>query len=215
MKTQWSLSKLGTYEKCGAQYDYRYLQKLPSAANAAASRGINHHAIVEAYINTQAVELTEGLEFYKNFFDSVLATDGDIFSELKLAVTEDWQPCDWEGGWGRGVLDLLVIPKDAKKAYKYDWKTGKMYDDHYEQKELYAALVFAHYPQLEELEAIHVYLDLKKNTSRTYHRSQMADIQAKWSGKAAKLDNPDLTPSPGFYCRWCGFSRSKGGPCRY
>ena len=215
-KMRWSLSALKLYERCGAQYDYRYNQKLPSDAGPAANRGTEQHALIETFIKVGG-ELAPELDFYTLFLRDIRAyRDGAILPEHQLAVDQDWKPVLWDDpkAWARGILDLLLLPETGC-ATVYDWKTGKMYDDHFDQKELYAAFVLSCYPTLTEVESVHTYLDLKKNTTRVYHISQLAAVQQKWTERAGKMEQKDYTPTPGWHCKWCSYSRGKGGLCKF
>lgn len=213
---RWSYSRLGCYEKCGAQFYYKYVENLPSDSGKAANRGTDLHALMEIYIKTALTKLPPELEFYQNFLDELRASSHSILPEHKLAVNENWEGVEWEDetAWGRGILDLLVVPAGTR-ATLYDWKTGKEYDDHYEQKELYASLVFANFRDIVEVDAVHTYLDLRRNTSRTYHRDQAPAMMQRWTERANKMLQEDYTPSPGYYCKWCSYSRGKGGKCKF
>ena len=75
--------------------------------------------------------------------------------EQKLAMSEEFKPISFFDGkaWFRGVLDVVVV--GGTIARSTDWKTGKMPDDgdaEYEQLALSAQLVFAHYPEVQEVE---------------------------------------------------------------
>lgn len=209
--TSWSLSKLGTFEKCPAKYKYRYLDKLVDPPGPSAARGTAIHATVEQYMLTKA-PLPEEFSHYTSFLDNVVAAGG--LPEVKLAVDEEWQPTDFSSGWLRAVLDALIIQENS--AILYDWKTGKEYDDHYDQKQLYALCVFSHYPEVQEVRSVHVYVDHGKNTERTYHRSNVPAMQSQWNERARKLLTAEsFYPNPNYGCRWCSYSRSKGGPCKF
>ena len=37
----------------------------------------------------------------------------------------------------------------------------------------------------------------------------------QWEARAQKmLDDKKLEPAPGYFCKWCAFGKSKGGPCK-
>ena len=189
---------------------------MPQTGSIASNRGTDTHALIEKYLISGA-ELPFELSYSQGFLGELRASAHLVLPEHKLAVDKDWVGVGWDSpdAWCRGILDLLIVPRGAK-ATVYDWKTGKMYDEHYEQKELYAALVFANLAEeIVEVEAIHVYLDLKKNTTRTYHRTQVEPVHQRWKARADKLLQEDYTPLPGWYCRYCSYSKLKGGPCKF
>lgn len=212
----WSLSRLQCYEKCAAQYKFRYVELLPvGLPGPAAARGTLAHAAMENYIKGELKQLPDEISFYQQFLDNIIAhSDCELVPELKLAVDKEWKPADFDGDyWWRGVLDLFL--KHPQIVIVYDWKTGKVYDDHQDQREIYSLGIFSHH-DVDEVRAVHVYLDHKLNRETIYHRNMVPELREKWTGRVEKmLNDTDLIPSPGFYCRYCNFSRAKGGPCRF
>lgn len=213
---KWSLSSLGCYEKCAARYKYRYIDGLIDAPGAAASRGTLIHSTVEAFIRGLSIELPANLALYRGFFDGIKRVDGDVLPEHKLALNEQWEPTDFSADnvWWRGVLDLLIV--EPNRLTLYDWKTGKIYDDHDDQKEIYSLATLLHHPKLYEVRAIHVYLDLGKNREKTIHRDHVPALQDKFLRRVNRMQtDTDFIPNPSFMCRYCSFSAAKGGPCRF
>lgn len=223
LPTNWSLSKLGQFTKCRRKFLYSYIQRLPSKKGVAASRGIEMHAQIEAYFISQA-ELPAPLAHYQEWFDVLRGMDHT--AEEKLAMREGWLSCVWEDpdAWWKGVLDLSV--RQAPRAWVFDWKSGKIYPDHEDQKELYAIATFVRYEDIHEIESTHVYLDLGKNTTVRYRREQLPALIAKWNGKlvpymqALKLYDPETADmffvcNPSYLCNYCDFSKSQGGPCPF
>lgn len=187
---------------------------LPETKSAAANRGVNLHKCIEDYLVMQT-PLPAELSHYEGW----LATMSGVmaFPEHKIAVDDKWQLCGWEDpdAYMRSVVDLKYVLA-PEHVVNYDWKSGKIYDDHVDQKELYAIMVSAEHPEALAIQSIHVYVDLRKNTDRTYHRDQIPAFKEKWDRRIAAVAN-DTThiPSPGYHCTWCGYSRKVGGPCRF
>jgi hypothetical protein len=216
----WSLSKLGTFTKCRRKFLYSYIQLLPQIKGAAASRGIDQHAIIESYFNGNRKDLPTDLAHYKEWFDVLRGME--YKPELQLAMLAGWLPCTWEdpAAWWKGVLDLLVRRESV--AWLFDWKTGKIYPDHFDQKELYTIAVFTHYPEIQEVIAHHVYLDLHKQTKDIFRRDQLPKLIAKWNGKLvpylqaldsySRGDDPEtfFVTNPSYLCDYCPYSRN---PC--
>lgn len=205
----WSYSRYSTYKKCPAKYKFKYVDKLVEPQTFHTSRGLDYHAQIENYLRGNIEELMPELSFYKGFLD--VLKQQKVLPELKLQVNENWEPVE-ENGWFTCIIDAVVI--FPSHAIKYDWKTGKIYDDHMMQRELYALALFSHYP-LEHVQAIHTYLDSKENRMTTFHRDQVPHLREKWNERAKTLDSGDYAPNPSYACRWCGFSRYKGGPCQF
>lgn len=212
---KWSLSALSTFEKCAARYKFKYIERLPEPTRpAAASRGVDMHKYIEDYINGTVDGLPASLIMYQPYFDNLRQVKA--MCEVKIALNEKWEVIDWESPdvWYRGILDLLHLQPPV--ALVKDWKTGKEYDDHYDQKEIYAIATFAAYPEIDTVKAIHVYLDLGRNTERVYARDQAAARRSFWEGRVARMSSERAyIPSPSYSCRYCAFSKEKGGPCKF
>jgi hypothetical protein len=216
----WSLSKLGTFTKCRRRFLYAYIQQRPGAKGAAAQRGVDQHAIIEDYFLGKTDSLPSDLGHYKEWFDSLRLLTHN--AELQLALLEGWLPAAWEDpkAWWKGVLDLLVRREGT--AWLFDWKTGKIYPDHLDQKKLYAIAVFISYPDIQEIIAHHVYLDLLKQTKDIFQREQLPALIKYFDGKLVPYmaamdsykrgDDPDsfFVTNPSYLCNYCPYSKA---PC--
>lgn len=218
---RWSLSKLGTFEKCPAKYRFKYILKVEEPKHAAASRGIGIHKDIEMFLLGQA-SLPPALDFYHGFLTGL--KQYEIKPEHRVTLDKDWSPCEdgAEGHWLTSVLDLKVITPE--QILIYDWKSGKIYPEHDDQKDLYSITAFAEHPTVSTVRAIHVYVDTNKTREKVYHRDQVHDMRKQWADRAGKLERSHkeastyidpFIPNPGYHCTWCSFSKSKGGPCRF
>lgn len=208
----WSLSSLGTYEQCGLKYKFRYIDKIPDKPSEAAARGIDNHALIEGFLKGDIAMLPNVLSFYQPFLSGLKLYP--IFPEHRIGLARDWSPTGWKEAWYRAVLDLKLV--DGTGVVVYDWKTGKPYDDHYEQKEIYSIAVLQEHPEVSRVRAVHVYLDLNKHTERTYDRSDLVPRRQQWENRVAKMEtDANYIPNPSWKCRYCSFSKMKGGPCQF
>lgn len=191
------------------------------------------HKSVEDYLNGSLQQLPSNINFYTQFLDNLKTQE--IYPEYKVSLKKDWSPTGWdsEDVWYRGVLDLKLLTRpdptveegggvrtaDPTGAVVYDWKSGKIYPDHDDQKALYSVSVFSEHPTVQRVRAIHVYLDSGQNREITYDRSQMHDMRQHWEARVDALGRAieiqAFMPNPSFKCRYCAFSRFKGGPCRF
>lgn len=209
-----SLTKVTTHEKCALKYKFRYILDLPELKGPAAQRGVNLHKNIEDYIREE-IPLPQELTHYASWLTSMR---GDMsFPEHKIAVDKHWKVCGWEDpdAYMRSVIDLKYVVSPVS-VVNYDWKSGKIYDDHVDQKLLYAAMVSAEHPEALEIRSIHVYVDLGKNTEQVYHRDQIPAMQQRWDQRIESVaEDRDFMPSPSYGCTWCGYSKKVGGPCRF
>lgn len=218
----WSLSKLGTFTKCRRRFLYAYIQNLKGTPQprGAKDRGVDQHKIIEDYFKELRSDLPLELLKYKAWFD--MLRELEHYSENKLAMLEGWLPCDWEhpNPWWKGVLDLKVLGNG--KAWVFDWKTGKVYPDHEDQKELYSIATFVQHPDIDEVEAWHIYLDLQhKDTKKIYKREQLPLLITKWNAKLApymqalaryKPEEAEMmfVTNPSYLCDYCPYQKN---PC--
>lgn len=214
----WSLSALGTYEKCPASYKFRYIDKVPTpAAGGAAARGTELHGAIEHFLTGKTETLPNEINFYTQYLNELKKKA--IFPEHRIALKRDWTPTGWdsEDRWYKGILDLKAIESpQATEATVIDWKTGKIYDDHDDQKTIYSLAVFAEHPSVQRVRAVHVYLDLGKNREKVFSRDEVHQLRLAWEQRVERMDNDhDYIPNPSFKCRYCPYAKDKGGPCRF
>jgi PD-(D/E)XK nuclease superfamily len=218
----WSLSKLGTFTKCRRRFLYSYIQNLKGTPQpfGASDRGVAQHKIIETYFAKEIETLPPDLMRYQAWFDMLRGYE--YYAENKLAMLEGWLPTYWEDekAWWKGVLDLKVL--NGNGAWVFDWKTGKVYPDHIDQKELYSIATFIAHSNVEMVEAWHVYLDLiGKDTKKIYQRKDLDWLIPKWNAKLAPymqaLDRykPEeaetfFVTNPSYLCDYCPFSKN---PC--
>lgn len=223
----YSLTKIKMFEQCGAKYRYRYLDKVEETQNAASKRGTDTHSALERFIK-DGDKLPPELEFYHGFLTQLKQHPVPIFTEERIAVRKDWSACpDGEEPYLLAYIDLSRYVEVSGNLW--DWKSGKIYPDHEDQKELYTAMVFGSRPELEVITFTHVYVDLGKNREKVFSRDfDFARIKEKWEKKIEAIENTMKTigkggfpvgqvliPKPQFFCRYCGYSKFMGGPCPF
>lgn len=157
----WSFTKLGTLEKCGLQYDYKYgTQKQPELVQFAESRvGVAVHKALEVALQgfpvAKAMELARGeLELSTQECEDLDARvdqiEGfvkrmDVFKKkhgvTETCIEEKWGVYDdltWSGFFGRerkplfrGMVDFAMLTR-SKDLIIIDHKSGKQRDlEHY------------------------------------------------------------------------------------
>ena len=217
MSRPWSYSRLGTYEDCPAQYNYNYREQLPSfrPSSPAASRGTDIHALAEQYLLGTISMYPPELQ--KVAAHAMLLKAKKATPEQKLAVREDWTPCDYDDSdtYLRAIIDILYV--DADVLHIQDWKTGQIYDKHTGQLETYVAIAAAHHPEATEYRARAVYIDQGVvSTPKVTKPEKLKPIRLMIDGriKNAEADTTFLV-KPGQACRWCNYSKKWGGPCAH
>lgn len=211
MITAWSYSRLSTWETCPAKAKYKFLDKLPEPDSPAASRGSEIHSLAELYIKGDLKQLPVELEQVSEFLEPLMGGQ----TELQLAFTKDWEACSWFGPqvYCRVVFDVVKV--DGARGVVVDHKTGKQrQEEHTDQLRLYALTSFVQWPEVEEIEAQILYIDHGERMRMTFKRDSLPELKEYWDNRASKMMADDIfSPKPNPGCRWCAFSKSKGGPC--
>lgn len=213
----WSLTKLKTFEQCGAKYDFRYNQKIPDKSGPAAERGTAIHKTIEGFIRgVEGIALTGSLEFYHGFLTALKESQVPLYPEYRIALRQDWTPCpDGESPWYVGYLDLYRAVEISANAW--DWKSGKPYPDHDQDKEVYALAIMAAKPEIQVVTVTYTYVDKGQNRERIFSREfEYEALKKKWGDRVARMEAAtQFIPNPQFLCRYCSYSKVNGGPCRF
>jgi len=109
-----------------------------------------------------------------------------VKTELKLAMSEAHKPTGFFDNhtWFRGVCDVLAIAPEKNAALSIDWKTGQIKPDA-EQLALNAALIFSHYPEVNLVDTVYVWLGNDDQTRQRYGRMDMTSL---WSGLMPEIN---------------------------
>ena len=211
-----SYSGWKTWDTCAAKYKYSYIDKLPRGpSHPAAARGTEIHGTIDKYLMGEVDEVHPEIKAkYGQWLQGLRDSDHELLPERKFAFTENWEETDFndpDAAW-RGLLDLLVHPVGET----FEWKTGGIYDEHGLQAELYGLTTLLLYPNNSQVTITNVYLDKFKTKKRTYNRDDLPSLLAMWDHRREDLINDTLhSPNPGWYCRFCDFSKAQGGPCQF
>jgi hypothetical protein len=148
--------------------------------------------------------LPEGMQQWESIAAKLCALPGTKLCEYKMAVDSNFKQTGWKTAWTRGIADLVVI--NGKKAAVFDHKTGKRKLT--EQLSLYAAYVFIHFPEVEEVTTGFIWLKEKKVDKETFHRDQLHEIWQGFLPRVIKLESAydrDSWPArPSGLCKgWC------------
>lgn len=221
--TAWSYSRWAQYEECPYKAKLKFIEKLPEPGSVAMNRGGDIHKLAEKAIVWPRTKLAPELgRFAQEFKD--LRKLKRVETELELAYTKTWDPCDWKDwdhAWVRIKIDLLTPPDKQGIIEVVDHKTGKPKPAYAPQLELYALGALLRYPQATAARTRLWYLDHgiispEKKTEGMYQQSDVPALKKTWEKRVVPmLSDTKFAPKPGNYCTWCAFSKSKGGPCVY
>jgi RecB family exonuclease len=211
MKLSHSYSAIKLFENCPLRYyRQRILKDVVDEGGEASKYGERVHAMLEQRLKGAALE--PEVAQYEPLCASVekLAAPGEPHVEKELVLTENLTPTGWwdADAWLRSKLDVLVILGNV--AVVMDWKTGKRNADQF-QMQLFAAQVFKHYPEVQQVKTSLVWLKTLEMDTNTYHRD---DANALWAEVMQRIrrihaayEHDNWPARPSGLCRFC--------PCRH
>ena len=209
----WSWSRLKNYRTCPKRHYHLDLAKDIKEEESEQLKWGNdvHEALAKAV--GQGFILPATMTRYNKWPQRLASIRGPgvkIKVENKLAIDEQFQPCGFFDGaaWFRAVVDVLcILPSETRAAVTIDWKTGNV-DPEFEQLALSAQTIFSHYPDVDEVLAIYVWLGHDTQTVKIYQRDDMGQL---WTDllptvKEMKMAADTMTypPKPSGLCkRYC------------
>jgi hypothetical protein len=211
----WGFSKLDKYRECPAKFYYEFIKKMPSKGSPAMERGQKMHENIESYLNGWVTELMPEVAAWKEALDAL--RQKDFKAEQALGFASDWSKLpDWFGPktWLRVKMDASY--KEGARGTAIDFKSGKYRIPSTEQIELYGIGLHAANPELEEVDTEFWFLDTGEVYKRTYPAAQLLTLRKKYERYVEPLYKDEVfAPTPSNDCRWCNFSKTKNGPCKY
>ena len=228
----WSPSRLVDYETCPAKLKYKAIDRLPEPPAPALDRGTRIHKEAEEYIMGDG-QVTPDLRGVKTELKRLRQAyrRGKVRVEQSLAFDQRWKPVEWfsPDAWLRCKIDVVeqAKPKQVKKTLLgvvriTDWKSGKNNardsEKHADQLNLYALSVLLG-GDAEYATARLAFTDTGEFVEKPEGTLSMKDVPATkdiWEARVEPmLTDREFAPTPNFTCRWCAFSKAKGGPCRF
>lgn len=202
----WSFSRLKSFEQCPKQfYHEKILKAYPFVQTEAILYGNEFHKAAENFIGKDE-PVAEKFSYAQKALENLKGREGDKHCELKLGITEDLQPCGFydKDVWFRGIADLIIV--NGSRARVVDYKTGKSarYADK-GQLELMALSVFAHFPEVETVNAALFFVVCRDLVQEKYAFENKEELWKKWITKynamAEAAKNDVWNPRPSGLCR--------------
>ena len=208
MPLPWSYSSLKDYENCARKYhEVRVLKKYKQDSTEQIRYGEELHKAAEEYVT--GIPLPPQFAFIKSTLDALLEKHGTKHAEMKMALNNTLEPCEWTSpnAWVRGVADLLILDEENKTGWVVDYKTGNNKYPDKGQLNLMSLLVFAHYPNIGTVNS--ALLFVVKN-SVIKHKVERKEEDALWWAyreRTARIEashsNAVWNPQPSGLCPWC------------
>jgi hypothetical protein len=223
----WSNSRWNDYARCPAYAHYKHIMKLPEPKSEAMARGAEIAEIEEGFFagkvrlpalkkvvhpnvitDLQAAKKQPTMFFEQNWGFDATWNEVDYFDwtncKLRVKVDFGWQSPD-------GVVHLR------------DNKTGKYnsYDveKYLQQLDLYRAAAVSRFPNATGFTSQLIYTDLGIRYPQEPLPSTVKEAKAAqkvWDKRVKPMfADTRFDPKPNNGCRWCAFSKAKGGPCKF
>lgn len=224
--TSWSYSVYTSYMKCPMSILFEKVMRIRimEPPNPHFEKGNRIHKFAENYISTagKAPTIIPELKSVKERLSA--------FRKMKAIVEQDWAftskylPTSWFGNeaWLRIKVDVCAVTKAPPLVQITDWKSGKVYDEHKQQRSLYALgglqLVelglLAGGAKDTKVVAEHLYTDTTQSATEEYRLKDLNPLKREWATRIKQMMSDTKYPAKtGFHCRYCKFRKSAGGPC--
>lgn len=215
-----SYSSWSTYTKCPALYKYQYLDRLGvKTTSPQMERGTALHQSVEDFILKKTEQLHPDIHKDWGEFVYKISITNLCYPERKWAFNKKWELVEFDdpAAYVRGVLDLACA--NPIEASVYEWKSGKLYDDHSFQRHLYGLVGFHLFGDYGTITVRGVYFDQPKKKQPPpdeFKRKDLKAMQLTWKDRFNTIErDKTFAPNPNYGCRYCQFSKEAGGPCRF
>ena len=212
----WSYSRWRDYEQCPLKAKYKHVDRLKEPANEAMERGTAIHLLAEHYAGGKLKRLPKELEKFKKEFAALKKMKPKL--EEQWAFNSKWERVDWfsKEAWLRVKMDAAYM-LNKFTAELIDHKTGKFKEGEYEEQlELYALAAFIIFPEAKQVVCRLWFLDSGDEVLRAFDRADWPNLEKTWQKRIKPMMmDKKFAPKPGNYCRWCAFSQSKGGKCKF
>ncbi len=211
--TSWSYSRYSVYKSCPFKAKCQYIDKIPTPSSPQMDRGNEIHKSLEDYVLGKSKKLHPDVVFMKKRLNEYKSLDA--IPEEQVAYNRLWSNVDWfdKQTWLRVKVDLTYWDGNIRKTI--DYKTGKEYDSHRDQSDLYALSEFER-TKAKDVDVEFIYLDIPKLVRYEYSRKEYPLLKKIWDARGEVITKDKVfKPKPGRHCSWCPFSNAKDGPCKY
>jgi len=215
----WSFSRFDCYELCPLQFKLKFIDKLSTTSSPQMARGLEVHQEIANYLKAPDRSPFPSVNHKADIITELTNFDNKVV-EQQWGFDRHWKPTGWfskgpKKTWLRQILDVGVLYEDMTSE-AVDWKTGKHRESHEDQMELQALCVMQRIPAVTHVTTRLVYVDADSEEFGEYSAKDREAMIEKWEAKVAPMFNDtEFLPRPNEKCKWCDFSRSKGGPCKY
>jgi len=200
----WTYSQIEKFETCPKQYYHvRVARDVVEPPTIYTDWGTAVHTALEHRV-IDGTPLPEGMTQWEKIAAGIVAMPGEKQAEQKFALDRNFQPTDWSEAWSHGIADVAIV--NGSVGVVMDYKTGKRKIT--EQLDLYAAYMFAQYPQVDTVKTAFIWLKEKKKDVNVVRRSELPALWRGFLPRVVRLetayDKNKWPANPSGLCRgWC------------
>lgn len=221
--TSWSFSRYNVYMACPKQAYFKFIRKIKEPGSAAMDRGTAYHKLCEEYLKGRRRIVPKELKAIAPDLKELKAKKA--LAEADFTFKQDWSATrwdDWTGAWCRIKADVIVPPvvdDEVPTVEVSDFKTGKFkegYSEYSVQLELYGLAGLLAYPTAQKATSKLIFIDhgITVPSEDEFTQKDVAKLKKKWEIMVRPmLNDTQFKPKPGSACRFCNFSKAKGGEC--
>lgn len=209
--TKISYSKYSLWQQCPLKFKYSYIDGFKEPPSPALERGSQLHKEIEDYIKLVGMPLPDCGKTLEAYLKPL---QGKAVSEEFWQCDEDFKPIDgyYKGPGFIGKLDIYIVINDT--LIITDIKTGKVRSKQVDQLEFYAIMGFERFPEVSTVITDLAYLDCGTIITHVFDRNDLDKLKQMWRARLKPFkDEVQFKPNVTALCGWCGFSKTKKGPC--
>ena len=201
----WSHSTLTSFETCPRRHHLtKVIRVIKEPPTEATIWGNFVHKALEERVK-DGTPLPDSIKGYAPIADMMISKPGTKLVEHKFALDSNFQPTEWDGSWGRGIVDLGILQGDT--AVMLDWKTGKRKTDS-DQLKLMALMAMHTFPEVDTVLTGFVWLKDHKLDREMFTRKQIQDLWSDFLPRVNRLTRAfkedKWPPKPSGLCKaWC------------
>lgn len=220
---RWSYSGLDKFATCAHRYYRQYVKKDVVDPGSPESEWGNYvHKAIENFLMDDAPLPANVTQAYGRPLSQVLPQlqqVADLRVEHHFAIDEGARAIDPEHPycWAHGFADVVAINDAGTHAIIGDWKTGKPRGS--DQLKLYAVMLFAAVPSLQQINTAYWWLAHSKVTGETvypeYGHRMLDPFRAKYARLCTAVADDNWPKQPNALCRGycpvkdCEFNKPK------
>lgn len=229
--TSWSYSRYRDYKRCPLFAKLKHLDKISEGKDSPAmARGSAIGAMAEDFVKGKLRNLPIELQMFEKEFHAVRAMKmKNVWAEESWCFNRAWEPVewnDWDNVWLRVKMDLCGIDAPTNVLVPVDHKTGKYREyelgTYLEQLEIYAMAGMVQHPSVIGASPRLWFLDeglehpQHQGGELYYARAELPGLKKRWEQRVRPMfEDKTFKATPNDKCRFCAYSSSRGGTCKY